>query len=74
MRTINGWNNLEYSKISNVKIGGKIAAPYFRDAYIIDADYNGFPMSEKQIDTINKDRLFIVQTIKKQYYGINERI
>ena len=44
-------------KITNIEIDGVDMADYpeFCDAFIAAADYNGDPMTEKELDKLNKD-------------------
>lgn len=46
---------MNLSKITNIEIEGIDTKDYpdFCDAFIASADYNGKPMTEKQLDDIN---------------------
>ena len=48
---------MEYKKIDNIEIDGINTKDYpdFCDAYISSADYDGVPMTDKQLDEINED-------------------
>jgi len=48
---------MDYKKIDNIEIDGIDFKDYpdFCDAYIVSADYNGKPMTDKQLDEINED-------------------
>jgi len=61
---------LDYSKISNVKIGGLDMAdfPDFCDAYIESADYDGEKMTEEELDILNEDGSFISEEAHKSLY------
>lgn len=52
---------LDYSKISNVQVGGVDMADYpdFCDAYIESADYGDREMTDEELDILNEDREFI---------------
>jgi hypothetical protein len=48
---------MNYKKIDNIEIDGIDTKDYpdFCDAYIVSADYDGVPMTDKQLDEINED-------------------
>ena len=48
---------IDYKKIDNIEIDGIDTKDYpdFCDAYISSADYDGVPMTDKQLDEINED-------------------
>ena len=48
---------MDYKKIDNIEIDGIDTKDYpdFCDAYISSADYDGKPMTDKQLDEINDD-------------------
>ncbi len=52
---------LDYSKISNVLIGGLDMQDYpdFCDAYIESADYEDREMTDDELDVLNEDGEFI---------------
>jgi len=52
---------LDYSKISNVSIGGLDMQDYpdFCDAYIESADYEDREMTDEELDILNEDGEFI---------------
>ena len=52
---------LDYSKISNVSIGGLDMQDYpdFCDAYIESADYGDREMTDEELDILNEDGEFI---------------
>ena len=56
---------MEYKKIDNIKIDGIDTKDYpdFSNAFIISADYDGKPMTEKQLEKINNDGDFQYQCI-----------
>ena len=59
---------LDYSKIDNVVLGGvdTMDAPDFCNAYIESADYDGRPMTDKEIESIDSD--FIHEKVLEQIY------
>ena len=44
---------MDYKKIDNIEVDG--IDTDFCDAYIVSADYDGVPMTDKQLDEINED-------------------
>ena len=48
---------MDYKKIDNIEIDGIDTKDYpdFSNAYIVSADYDGVPMTDKQLDEINED-------------------
>ena len=48
---------MDYKKIDNIEVDGIDTKDYpdFCDAYISSADYDGKPMTDKQLDEINED-------------------
>ena len=48
---------MDYKKIDNIEIDGIDTKDYpdFCDAYISSADYDGVPMTDKQLDELNED-------------------
>ena len=48
---------MDYKKIDNIEIDGIDTKDYpdFCDAYISSADYDGKPMTDKQLDELNED-------------------
>ena len=48
---------IDYKKIDNIEIDGIDTKDYpdFCDAYISSADYDGKPMTDKQLDELNED-------------------
>jgi hypothetical protein len=61
---------LDYSKISNVQIGGLDIADYpdFCDAYIESADYGDREMTEEELYVLNEDGYFISEEAHKSLY------
>ena len=60
---------MDYKKIDNIEIDGIDTKDYpdFCDAYIVSADYDGVPMTDKQLDEINEDGDFQHQCITVSY-------
>ena len=56
---------MDYSKITNVEIEGIDFRDYpdFCDAYIVSADYDGVPMTQEQLDEINKDSQYVHDSV-----------
>jgi len=42
--------------------------PDFCDAFIASADYDGYPMTEEQLDDLNEDREFLYQCIIEKLF------
>lgn len=56
--------------VDNVVLGGidGADAPDFCDAFIEAADYDGVPMTDKQLDALNEDSDFVHCEVMKQLY------
>ena len=56
---------MNYKKIDNIELDGIDTRDYpdFADAYIESADYDGIPMTDKQLDELNKDGEFVHQCV-----------
>ena len=52
---------LDYTKISNIEVEDIDMRDYpdFCDAFISNADYDGVPMTEEQLEELNEDFDFI---------------
>ena len=61
---------MDYSKIDNIEFSGidPNDHPKYCDAYIIDADYKGKGMSEKQLDEINGNSDFVHEKLCEFLY------
>jgi hypothetical protein len=61
---------MDYKKIDNIEIDGIDTKDYpdFCDAYIVSADYDGVPMTDKQLDEINEDGDFQHQCIMNDIF------
>ena len=57
MKKTKNKNAMDYKKIDNIEIDGIDTKDYpdFCDAYISSADYDGKPMTDKQLDELNED-------------------
>jgi hypothetical protein len=62
---------LDYSKISNIEVEGidKNDYPDFSDAYIYYAEYDGEPMTDKQIEELNENGEFVYEQIHRRLYA-----
>ena len=56
---------MDYKKIDNIEVDGIDTKDYpdFCDAYISSADYDGVPMTDKQLDEINEDGDYVYEHI-----------
>ena len=56
---------MDYKKIDNIEMDGIDTKDYpdFCDAFISSADYDGVPMTEKQLDELNEDGDFLYANI-----------
>ncbi len=61
---------MDLSKIDNVVVGDVDFGDYpdFSDAYIYAADYDGRPMTDSEIDEINKNNDFVYEQVIKHLY------
>jgi hypothetical protein len=58
-------NNFNYSLIDNIVIEDIDYSdfPDFSDAYIYSADYDGRPMTDEELDLLNKDGEFVLDQV-----------
>ena len=58
---------LDYNKISDIEFDGIDTEDYpdFCDAFIISANYDGEPMTEEQLEEVNKDGSFVYESLMK---------
>lgn len=63
-------NSFDYSKISNVELDGIDHSDYpdYCDAYIVSAEYDGRPMTEDEIETLNEDSQFVYEKVFDQIF------
>tara|TARA_R110001606_G_scaffold132526_3_gene268496 strand:+ start:241 stop:426 length:186 start_codon:yes stop_codon:yes gene_type:complete len=56
---------MDYKKIDNIEVDGIDTADYpdFCDAHILSADYDGVPMTEKQLDKLNEDGDYVYEQV-----------
>lgn len=61
---------MNYDLIDNVEVEDIKTWDYpdFCDAFIAYAEYDGVPMTEKQLDEINDDRDFVYSQVEKKLY------
>jgi hypothetical protein len=61
----------DYSKISGVVVEGIDTndAPDFVDAYIVDAYYDGEPMTDEQLEELNYDGDFVYSAVERHLYA-----
>jgi hypothetical protein len=59
---------LDLDKVSNVVVDGIDYDDYpdFSDAYISQADYDGIPMTEEQLDELNENLEFVHESVFEQ--------
>ena len=56
---------MDYKKIDNIEIDGIDTKDYpdFCDAHISSADYDGVPMTDKQLDELNEDENYVYEQV-----------
>lgn len=56
---------MDYKKIDNIEIDGMFPSDYpdFCDAFISSADYDGRPMTDKELDELNNDSDFVHEKV-----------
>jgi len=61
---------MNYKKIDNIEVDGIDTKDYpdFCDAFIVSADYNGKPMTNKQIDKLNEDTDFVYECVNNNLF------
>ncbi len=61
---------MDLSKIDNVVVNdiNLSDAPDYVDAFIYAADYDGKPMTDRQIEEINENREFVYEQVIKHLY------
>lgn len=61
---------LDYTKISDIEFDGIDTKDYpdFCDAFIISANYDGEPMTEEQLEEVNKDGSFVYESLMNHLY------
>jgi len=66
----NYMKTLDYTKISDIEFDGIDTEDYpdFCDAFIISASHDGEPMTEEQLEEINKDGSFVYESLMNHLY------
>lgn len=61
---------MDYSKISNISFDQIDHRDYpdYCDAYIDNADYDGEPMTEQQLEEINEDGDFVYEKLMEHIF------
>jgi len=61
---------MDYTKIENVEVDGIDTKDYpdFCDAFIASADYDGQPMTDKQLDELNELADFVHESVQNQLF------
>ena len=61
---------MDTKKITNISIGGIDMTDYpdFCDAFIESAHYDGVPITEKQLDEINKDTDYVYDAVQNYLF------
>jgi hypothetical protein len=61
---------MDYQKIDNIEVDGIDINDYpdFCDAFISSADYDGKPMTDKQLDELNKDGGFVYECVQNHLF------
>lgn len=63
-------NFIDYDLIEDVAVDGIDYSDYpdFCDAFIASATYNGKPMSDEMLDTLNEDYDFVYESVENYLY------
>ena len=63
-------NFIDYDLIEDVAVDGIDYNDYpdFCDAFIASATYNGKPMSDEMLDTLNEDYQFVYESVEDHLY------
>lgn len=61
---------MNYKKIDNIEVDGIDTKDYpdFCDAFIVSADYNSKPMTNKQINKLNEDTDFVYECVNNNLF------
>ena len=61
---------MNYKKIDNIEVDGIDTKDYpdFCDAFIVSANYNGKPMTNKQINKLNEDTDFVYECVNNNLF------
>ncbi len=62
--------DLDYKLISNIGFENVDMKDYpdFCDAYVSSADYNGQPLSERELDYLNEDRSWVYEQLMERLF------
>lgn len=63
-------NFIDYDLIEDVAVDGIDYSDYpdFCDAFIASVTYNGKPMSDEMLDTLNEDYQFVYESVENHLY------
>ena len=61
---------MDLSKLTNIEVDGIDTTDYpkFCDAFIASADYNGKPLTDKELDKLNEDSDFVHSCVEDSIY------
>jgi hypothetical protein len=61
---------MDYKLIDNIEVDGIDTKDYpdFCDAFIANADYNGKPMTDEQLDELNEDGDFVYECVQNHLF------
>ena len=61
---------MDLSKLTNIEVDGIYPDDYpkFCDAFIASADYNGKPLTDKELDKLNEDSDFVHSCVEDSIY------
>ena len=61
---------MDYSKLSNIEMEGIDHHDYpdYCDAFIAEADYDGRPLTEYELELLNEDRCFVYEQVMNWIY------
>jgi len=61
---------MDYKLIDNIEVEGIDYKDYpdFCDAFIASADYNGKPMTDKQLEELNEDIDFVYDCVRNHLF------
>jgi hypothetical protein len=61
---------MNFDEIDNIEWDGidHNDSPDYCDAYIVNADRNGIPITEQELDELNEDRSLVYELLQKHLY------
>lgn len=61
---------MDYKLIENIEVDGIDTKDYpdFCDAFIANADYDGKPMTNEQLDELNEDSNFVYECVENHLF------